>query len=81
MALACGLYLFVGGVDSIRSRVLKVQLLGYALPTANLGLVVMLLFLPVRAWYQYLSGVIVSGSLGFLYAALTYAKEDLLSSL
>ena len=81
MALACGLYLFGSGVDSIRSRVLKVQLLGYAFFTANLGLVVMLLFLPERAWYQYLSGVIVSGSLGFLYAALTYAKEDLLSSL
>lgn len=44
VALACGLYFFVGGVDSIRSRVLKVQLLGYALLTANLGLVGMLLF-------------------------------------
>ena len=81
MALACGLYLFVSGVDSMRSRVLKVQLLGYVLLTANLGLVAMLLFLPFRAWYQYLSGVNLSGSLGFLYATLTYAKDDLLSSL
>lgn len=77
MGLVGWLYLFVDGVESIRSRVFKVYLLGYALLTANLGLLVMLLFLSARAWYRYISDVIILASLGLLYAALTHAKEDL----
>lgn len=70
-----GLYLFLEGLQSIRSHVLKVYLLSSMLLAANLGLIVMLLFLPVRAWYQYVSETIVAGGLGLLYAMFTCAKH------
>ncbi|KAJ5120464.1 uncharacterized protein N7515_009852 [Penicillium bovifimosum] len=43
-----GLYLFVDGLDAIRSRALKVYLSSSMLATANMGLIVMLLFLPAK---------------------------------
>ena len=72
-----GLYLFLDGLQSIRSHVLRVYLLSSMVLAANLGLIVMLLFLPVRAWYQYVSGTIVAGGLGLLYTMFTCAKDDL----
>lgn len=72
-----GLYLFLDGLQSVRSHVLRVYLVMSMLLAANLGLIVMLLFLPVRPWYQYVSGTIVAGGLGLLYAMFTCAKDDL----
>lgn len=75
VAWMSGLYLFLEGLQSIRSHVLKVYLLSSMLLAVNLGLIVMLLFLPVRAWYQYVSETIVAGGLGLLYAMFTCAKH------
>lgn len=76
VAWMSGLYLFLEGLQSIRSHVLKVYLLSSMLLAANLGLIMMLLFLPVGAWYLYISGTIVAGGLGLLYAMFTFAKDD-----
>ena len=73
-----GLYLFWDGLESVRSHALKVSLLGSMLLTANLGLIVMLLFLPVSAWHSYVSGTIVAGGLGLFYVVFfTSATDDL----
>ncbi|KAJ5570823.1 hypothetical protein N7535_004483 [Penicillium sp. DV-2018c] len=71
------LYSLVDGLQSIRSHALKVYILSSVLVAANLGLIVTLLFLPVREWYMYVSGTIVAGGVGLFYATFTCAKGEM----